>query len=101
MNQSVTSSKNDTAMVVAAVTSYQANNKGNFPSTTDVESGSFASKYLRDADFSGEYKFRTSGADDTGIMLLHFGAKCDESKSPRSFSVSTIADDGKRVCLDN
>ena len=100
-NQSVTSTKNDTSVVVSAVTSYQANNKGQFPSATEVETGSFASKYLSDVGLHGEYKYRTSGADDTGIMLLHFGTKCDGSTGPRLFSVSTLADDGQRFCLDN
>lgn len=93
--------KNDVSKVAAHIQVFQVNNKGTLPTEQYIESGDFASQYMK-GDSAASYKYEVDGDDAEGKMNIHLSIKCDGTRSSsRAFSISTKLSTGKRYCLDS
>jgi hypothetical protein len=93
--------KTDISRVMAAVNSYQANNRGRTPDPAYIDSGDFFQEYLNDGSDMNITAVRSGGKDSSGTATIHLAKKCDgTAANARTFSVSTLLSDGSRFCQD-
>ena len=124
-NQRDTQRKNDIGRVLTAVQKYQANNRGNIPSTQDGVSGSFIDSYLlangdtfSDPDGSAYFFWevpisygiisRKSSVNPVGSTVIHVvrQAKCDGESVKAATGANNIAfvmvlEGGGKYCVNN